>query len=87
MDLRRKFRLTGIDKVMRQDEEMFVNMLIKIKIGKIDQNVEGVIKLRFVTLVIQVAFYIFLQKIPQLKDTMAIAEKRPRTANHNTWKG
>ena len=72
MDLRRKFNLTGIDKVMRQDNEMFVNMLIKIKIGEIVQNVEDVIKLRFMTLVTQVAIYILLQKIPQLKDTMAI---------------
>ena len=44
MDLQRKFRLVKLDKVMPQDDEMFVNMLIKIKVGETDQNVEDVIK-------------------------------------------
>ena len=32
---------------MRQDDEMFVNMLNKIRVGEIDQNVD-VIKSRFI---------------------------------------
>ena len=33
---------------MRQGDEMFVNMLNKIRVAEIDQNVEDVIKLRFI---------------------------------------
>ena len=33
---------------MRQDDEIFVNMLNKIRVGEFDQNVEDVIKLRFI---------------------------------------
>ena len=47
MDLWRKFRLAELDQIMRQDDEIFVNMLNKIRVGEIDQNVEDVIKLRF----------------------------------------
>ena len=47
MDLRRKFRLAELDQVMRQDDEMFLNMLNKIRVGEIDQDVEDVFKLRF----------------------------------------
>ena len=60
---------------MRQDDKIFVDMLNKIKVGEVDQNVEDVIKLRFIDKmihVIQVTFCIFLQKVPQLKDTMTI---------------
>ena len=32
---------------MRQDDESFVNMLNKIRVGEIDQNIEEVIKLHF----------------------------------------
>ena len=48
MYLWRKFRLAGLDQVMRQDVEIFVNMLNKIRVGEIDQNIEDVIKLRFI---------------------------------------
>ena len=44
MDLQRKLRLVKLDKIMPQVDEMFVNMLIKIKVGETDQNVEDVIK-------------------------------------------
>ena len=33
---------------MRQDDKMSVNTLNKIRVGEIDQNVEGVIKLLFI---------------------------------------
>ena len=33
---------------MRQDDEIFVNMLNNIRVSEIDQNVEDVIKLRFI---------------------------------------
>ena len=33
---------------MRQDDKMSVNMLNKIRVGEIDQNVEDVIKLLFI---------------------------------------
>ena len=48
MDLWCKFRLAELDQVMRQDDEMFVNMLNKIRVGEIGQNVEDLIKLRFI---------------------------------------
>ena len=48
LDLWHKFRLAELDQVMRQDDEMFVNILNKIRVGEIDQNVENVIKLRFI---------------------------------------
>ena len=48
IDLWRKIRLAELDQVMRQDDEMSVNMLNKIRVGEIDQNVENVIKLRFI---------------------------------------
>ena len=38
MDLWHKFRLAELDQVMRQDDEMFVNMLNKIGVGEIDQK-------------------------------------------------
>ena len=75
IDAWRKLRLAEPDQVMRQDDEMFVNMLNKTSVGEIDQNVEDVIKLRFIDKndhVIQVTVCIFLKKMPQLKDTMTI---------------
>ena len=33
---------------MRQDDEMFINLLNKIRVGQIDQNAEHVIKSRFI---------------------------------------
>ena len=48
MGLWRKFRLAELDQVMRQDDEMLVNMLNKTRVSEIDQNVEGVIKLSFI---------------------------------------
>ena len=33
---------------MRQDDEMFVNFLNKLRVGKIDQNLENVIKSKFI---------------------------------------
>ena len=47
-DLWRKFRLAEIDQVMSQDDEMFINLLNKIRVGQIDQNEEHVIKSRFI---------------------------------------
>ena len=38
MDLWHKFRLAELDQVMRQDGEMFVNILNKIRVGEIDQK-------------------------------------------------
>ena len=43
-DLCRKFRLTELDQIMRQGDEMFVNMLSKIQDGEIDQSIEHVIR-------------------------------------------
>ena len=60
---------------MRQGDEMFVNMLNKIRLVETDQNVEDDIKLTFTDKndhVIHVIFCIFLQKMPQLNDTMTI---------------
>ena len=48
MDLWKKFRLAELDQIMRQDDEMFVNFLNKIRVGKIDQNLENVIKSKFI---------------------------------------
>ena len=48
MDLWLKFRLAGLDQVMHQDDEMFINMLGKIRVGEFDQNVEDVIKSPFI---------------------------------------
>ena len=36
MNLWRKFRLAELDQVMRQDVEIFVNMLNKIRVGEIN---------------------------------------------------
>ena len=47
-DLSRKFRLAEIDQVMRQDDETFINLLNKIRVGQIDQNKEHVIESRFI---------------------------------------
>ena len=35
IDLWRRFRLAELDQVMRQDDEMFVNMLNKIRVGEL----------------------------------------------------
>ena len=45
MDLWRKFRLVELDQVMRQDNGMFANMLNKILVSEIDQNVAYFIKI------------------------------------------
>ena len=47
MDSWHKFRLAELDQVMRQDYEMFVNMLNKTRVGEIVQNAEDAIKSRF----------------------------------------
>ena len=75
MDLWRKFRLAELDQVMRQDDEIFVNMLNKMRVGKINLNIKDVIKLRFIDKndpcypgnILHI-----LQKMPQLKDTITI---------------
>ena len=46
-DLWRKFRLAELNQVIRQDDEIFVNMPNKIRVDETDQNVD-VIKLRFI---------------------------------------
>ena len=48
MDLWHKFKLAELDQVMLQDDDMFVNLLNKIRKGEIDQNVEHIIKSRFI---------------------------------------
>ena len=47
-DLWQKFRLAEFDQVMRQDDEILINLLYKIRVGQIDQNTEHVIKSRFI---------------------------------------
>ena len=44
MDLWHKFKLVELDQVIRQDDDMFVNLLNKIIKGEIYQNVEHIIK-------------------------------------------
>ena len=44
MYLWRKFILAKLDQVARQDDEMFVNLLNKIRVGEINQKVEHVSK-------------------------------------------
>ena len=46
-DLSRKFRLVELGQVMRQDDEMFINLLNKRQLGQIDQTIEHAIKSRF----------------------------------------
>ena len=48
MDLWHKFKSAELDQVMRQDDDMFVNLLNKIRKDEIDQNVKHVIKSRFI---------------------------------------
>ena len=48
MDLWNKFKLAERDQVMRQGDDMFVNLLNKIRKGEIDQDVERIIKLQFI---------------------------------------
>ena len=48
MDLLCKFRLAELDQVMCQDDEMFLNMINKIRVGEIVPNVEDVTKLCFI---------------------------------------
>ena len=48
MDLWHKFKLAELDQVMLQDDDMFVNLLNKIRKGETDQNVEHIIKSRFI---------------------------------------
>ena len=71
LNLWHKFRLVEFHKEMREDDEMFVRFLNKRRVGDIDQNLEGAIIEKMI-LIIQVIFCIFLQKMPQLKDTMTI---------------
>ena len=40
MNLWHKFRFAELDQVMRQDYEIFLNMLNKIRIDEIDQNID-----------------------------------------------
>ena len=56
IDLWRKFRLAELDQVMRQDDQMFVNMLNKIR--------EGEVSLTKMIHVIQVTYCIFFRKCP-----------------------
>ena len=48
MDLCLKIRLAELDQLMHQDDEIFVNMLNKIRVGEIDWNLEDVFKLHFI---------------------------------------
>ena len=48
MDLWCIFRLPELELVMRQDDKVFIDMLNKGRVGEIDQNVEDVIKSRFI---------------------------------------
>ena len=67
--------MAELDQVMRQDDEIFVNMLNKIRVGKINLNIEDVIKLRFIDkndLCYPGNILHILQKMPQLKDTITI---------------
>ena len=48
MHLWRKLRLTQLDLVMRQDDEMLVNMINKIRLRGIDENVKNIIKSRYI---------------------------------------
>ena len=75
MNLWRKFKLEELDQVMRQDDECFENLLNKIRVGENDQNVEQVVKSRFIDKndpVYPNDVYIFLQKTCQLKNTITI---------------
>ena len=71
LNLWHKFRLVEFHKEMREDDEMFVRFLNKRRVGDVDQNLEDAIIEKMI-LIIQVIFCIFLQKMPQLKDTMTI---------------
>ena len=67
-DLWRKFRLAELDQVMHQDDEMFINLLNKIRIRQTDQYIEHVIKIkihwqRWYKLSWE-CFYIFVEKAP-----------------------
>ena len=48
MNLWWKFSLTELDPEMRQDDEGFLNLLNKKRVGENDQNVEQVIESRFI---------------------------------------
>ena len=48
MEIWHQFRLAELDQVMRQDDEIFANMLNNISVGEIDLNIEDIIKLRFI---------------------------------------
>ena len=48
MEIWHKFRLAELDQVMRQDDEIFVNMLNNISVGEIDLNIEDIMKLCFI---------------------------------------
>ena len=44
MDLWTKFRLGELGQVMRQNHDMFVNLLNKIQLDEIDQNIEHIVE-------------------------------------------
>ena len=48
INLWHKFKLAELDHLMQQDDDMFVNLLNKIRESEIDQNVEHIIKSRFI---------------------------------------
>ena len=48
MNLWWKFNLAEFDPEMRQDDEGFVNLLNKKRVGENDQNVEQIIESRFI---------------------------------------
>ena len=47
MKLLGKFRLAEFDRILRQDNEIFVNLLNRKRLGDAGQNKEHVIKSRF----------------------------------------
>ena len=60
---------------MRQDDDMFLNLLKKIRKGETDQNVKHIIKSRFIDKNdphYPGDFCIFLQKTPHLPNTITI---------------
>ena len=76
MDLWHKFKLAELDQLMRQDDDIFVYLLNKIREGETDQNVEHIIKshdsFTKTIHIIRVIFCIFLQKTPQLPVAITI---------------
>ena len=48
MNLWRKFKLAELEQVMQQDDESFIIFRNKIRVGRKDQNLEQVVKSRFI---------------------------------------